>query len=155
MRRAWQPTPVFLPGESPWTEEPGRLQSMGSQRVRHDWVANTSNFIYSNLILTYYWFFHLFQVYLIFLSFPLLFKHFLISFLCSILYYILCIYSYYFLWKNSNITIGILDLWEFIINYSFYNSKNTKSLEHFNSTYPHSLTFSEGCILLNHKFKSP
>ena len=22
-RRAWQPTPVFLPGESPWTEEPG------------------------------------------------------------------------------------------------------------------------------------
>ena len=28
-RRAWQPTPVFLPGEFPWTEEPGRLQSMG------------------------------------------------------------------------------------------------------------------------------
>ena len=23
----------------PWTEEPGRLQSMGSQRVRHDWVT--------------------------------------------------------------------------------------------------------------------
>ena len=23
-------------GESPWTEEPGGLQSMGSQRVRHD-----------------------------------------------------------------------------------------------------------------------
>ena len=30
------PTPVFLPGEYPWTEEPGGLQSMGSQRVRHD-----------------------------------------------------------------------------------------------------------------------
>ena len=29
-RRAWQPTPVFLPRESPWTEEPGRLQSIGS-----------------------------------------------------------------------------------------------------------------------------
>ena len=27
-----EPTPVFLPGESPWTEEPGWLQSMGSQR---------------------------------------------------------------------------------------------------------------------------
>ena len=26
---AWQPTPVFLPGESPWTEEPAGLQSMG------------------------------------------------------------------------------------------------------------------------------
>ena len=34
-RRKWQPTPVFLPGESPWAEEPGGLQSMGSQRVRH------------------------------------------------------------------------------------------------------------------------
>ena len=35
-RRAWQQTPVILPGESPWTKEPGRLQSMGSQRVGHD-----------------------------------------------------------------------------------------------------------------------
>ena len=35
-KRAWQSTPLFLPGESPWTEEPGRLQSMGLQRVRHD-----------------------------------------------------------------------------------------------------------------------
>ena len=26
----------------PWTEEPGRLQSMGSKRVRHDWVTDTS-----------------------------------------------------------------------------------------------------------------
>ena len=33
-RKAWQPIPVFLAGESPWTEEPGSLQSMGSQRVR-------------------------------------------------------------------------------------------------------------------------
>ena len=30
-RRAWQPTPVFLPGESPWTEKPGGLESMGLQ----------------------------------------------------------------------------------------------------------------------------
>ena len=36
-RRAWPPTPVFLPGESPWTEEPGGLQSMGLQRVTQDW----------------------------------------------------------------------------------------------------------------------
>ena len=35
-RRAWKPTPVFLPGESPWTEEPGGLQSVGSQRVRQE-----------------------------------------------------------------------------------------------------------------------
>ena len=24
----------------PWTEEPGGLQSMGSQRVRHDWATS-------------------------------------------------------------------------------------------------------------------
>ena len=35
-RKKWQPTPIFLPGESPWTEEPGGLQSIGSQRVGHD-----------------------------------------------------------------------------------------------------------------------
>ena len=28
--------PVFLPGEIPWAEEPGGLQSMGSRRARHD-----------------------------------------------------------------------------------------------------------------------
>ena len=38
-RRKWQPTPVFLLGKIPWTEEPGGLQSMGSQRVGHDWAA--------------------------------------------------------------------------------------------------------------------
>ena len=30
-RRVWQPIPVFLPGESPWTEEPGGLLSKGAQ----------------------------------------------------------------------------------------------------------------------------
>ena len=35
-RTAWQPTPVFFPGESPRTEEPRGLQFMGSQRVGHD-----------------------------------------------------------------------------------------------------------------------
>ena len=30
-RRAWQRTPVFLPGESPWTEESGGLQCVGSE----------------------------------------------------------------------------------------------------------------------------
>ena len=49
-RRAWQPTPAFLPGESPWTEEPGGLQSIGLQRVRHIWsdLASTPS-IFSNI----------------------------------------------------------------------------------------------------------
>ena len=36
------PTPVFLPGESPWIEEHGGLQFMRSQRVRHDWATKHS-----------------------------------------------------------------------------------------------------------------
>ena len=31
-----------LAWEIPWTEEPGGLQSMGSQRIRHDLETNTS-----------------------------------------------------------------------------------------------------------------
>ena len=35
-RRKWQPTPVFLPGESQGRGEPDGLPSMGSHRVGHD-----------------------------------------------------------------------------------------------------------------------
>ena len=41
-RRVWQPIPVFLPGESPWTEEPGGLQSMGSQESDMTEQLNTA-----------------------------------------------------------------------------------------------------------------
>ena len=34
----------ILAWEIPWTEEPGGLQSMGSQRVSLDWVINTHSF---------------------------------------------------------------------------------------------------------------
>ena len=34
-KRTWQPT-LFLARKTPWTEEPGGLQSMGLQRVGHD-----------------------------------------------------------------------------------------------------------------------
>ena len=37
-RRRWHPTP--------WTEEPGGLQSMGSQRVRHSWATSLSLFTF-------------------------------------------------------------------------------------------------------------
>ena len=32
--------------KTPWTEEPGRLQSMGSLRVRHDWATSLSLFTF-------------------------------------------------------------------------------------------------------------
>ena len=35
--------------ENPWTEDPGRLQSMGSQRVRHDWAIS----LHFRLVLTF------------------------------------------------------------------------------------------------------
>ena len=43
-----KPTPRLWPlaWKIPWTEEPGRLQSTGSLRVRHDWVTSLSLFIF-------------------------------------------------------------------------------------------------------------
>ena len=53
-RREWLPIPIFLPGESPWTEEPGGLKSMGSQTVKHDRVTrhiyNTNSNIYKYVL---------------------------------------------------------------------------------------------------------
>ena len=43
-RRQWHPTPVLLAWKIPWTEEPGRLQSMGSLRVGQDWETSLSLF---------------------------------------------------------------------------------------------------------------
>ena len=40
-RKAWQPTSVLLPRESPWTEEPGGLQSTASHRIGHEWMPMT------------------------------------------------------------------------------------------------------------------
>ena len=37
-RKKWQPTSRILASKIPWTEEPGGLQSMGLQRLRHDWA---------------------------------------------------------------------------------------------------------------------
>ena len=37
----------------PWTEEPGWLQSMGSQRVRHDWATNTHTLWWLRLYVPY------------------------------------------------------------------------------------------------------
>ena len=65
-RRAWQPTPVFLPGESPWTEEPGGLQSMGSQRVGHDWETKHSTQFLEEQTVTFFFFFKI--LYFIFLN---------------------------------------------------------------------------------------
>ena len=40
----------ILAWEIPWTEEPGRLQPMGAERVRHDWThtQHTEEQLYTN-----------------------------------------------------------------------------------------------------------
>ena len=42
----------------PWTEEPGRLQSMGSQRVRRDWTTHTHMHVYIYIYIYIYIYTH-------------------------------------------------------------------------------------------------
>ena len=44
--KAMAPHSSTLAWKVPWTEEPGRLQSMGSLRVGHDWVTSLSLFTF-------------------------------------------------------------------------------------------------------------
>ena len=44
--KAMAPHSSTLAWKIPWTEEPGRLQSMGSQRVGHDWASSISLFTF-------------------------------------------------------------------------------------------------------------
>ena len=46
MEKAMAPHSSTLAWKIPWTEEPGRLQSMGSRRVGHDWVPSLSLFTF-------------------------------------------------------------------------------------------------------------
>ena len=54
-RRAWQPTPVFLPGESPWIDEPGGLQCIGSQTVGHNWATKHIVTVYISSRMFFFW----------------------------------------------------------------------------------------------------
>ena len=45
-RTAVAPHSSILAWQIPWTEKPGRLQSMGSQRVGHDWATSLSVFTF-------------------------------------------------------------------------------------------------------------
>ena len=42
LEKAMAPHSSTLPWKIPWTEEPGGLQSLGSLRVRHDWLTSLS-----------------------------------------------------------------------------------------------------------------
>ena len=46
MEKAMAPHSSTLAWKIPWAEEPGRVQSMGSRRVGHDWVTSLSLFTF-------------------------------------------------------------------------------------------------------------
>ena len=46
LKKAMAPHSSTLAWKIPWTEEPGRLQSMGSLRVGHDWGTSLSLFTF-------------------------------------------------------------------------------------------------------------
>ena len=55
-RRAWLPTPVFLPGESPWTEGPGGLHPWGRKELdtiegtEHAWTYRNPAYIWVSFL---------------------------------------------------------------------------------------------------------
>ena len=46
LEKEMAPRSSTLAWKIPWTEEPGRLQSLGSLRVRHDWATSLSLFTF-------------------------------------------------------------------------------------------------------------
>ena len=46
LEKAMAPHSSTLAWKIPWTEKPGRLQSMGLLRVRHDWATSLSRFTF-------------------------------------------------------------------------------------------------------------
>ena len=46
LEKTMAPHPSTLPWKIPWIEEPGRLQSVGSLRVGHDWMTWLSFFTF-------------------------------------------------------------------------------------------------------------
>ena len=55
---------IILTWRIPWTEEPGRLQSMGSQRVWHDWATKRTHYLSLLLFVCFGAFPHFRQTYL-------------------------------------------------------------------------------------------
>ena len=66
-RRAWQPTSVFLSGESPWTEELGGLQTIVPQSVGHNQSSLAHTHIYTCIYVFVLMYIHL-CLYMIFMG---------------------------------------------------------------------------------------
>ena len=65
--------PSILSCRIPWTEEPGGLQSTGSQRVGHDWATTHTHLDFKMITLSWFFFSPSELLFLIFFSWQLLF----------------------------------------------------------------------------------
>ena len=52
----------ILTWKIPWMEEPGRLWSMGSLRVRHDWVNNTHTHTHTHMCIYVYVYIYIYKI---------------------------------------------------------------------------------------------
>ena len=113
--------PSVLAWRIPWTEEPGRLQSIELHRVWHDWsnlacmciyiyIYTQSVYVHMMLLPNYFWFFFLAFNYMTFFFFFFTKSKCL---LCILIYF----YSSFLLWLKS----GYLEMpiFSFIIMYIY------------------------------------
>ena len=80
-RGAWQPTPVFLPGEFLWTEEPGGLQSMGRKESNMTERISTAQCIYVMLL----------SQFVLPSTFLVVLPHLMIAFLIGVRWYLIVV----------------------------------------------------------------
>ena len=100
VEKAMAPHSSTLAWKIPWMEKPGRLQSIGLQRVRHDWATSLSLFHHMDIPpLVYFW---LKSIWIASTLVILWVKFFLIF-----VYTFLCEYNFSLLWdKCLVITAG-------------------------------------------------
>ena len=107
----------------PWTEEPGGLQSMGLQTVRHNWVTNASHFNMMNRLnnhLTFFLWFCIFPFALLSIGCILVF---FINNIDNSEYYILanifqwCLPFYFHL---KHILISLYGYFKFLVSHFFW-----------------------------------
>ena len=134
----------------PWTEHPGRLQSMGSQRVGHDWATNTHIPLYVMIL----------KGYLHFLFSPCVFEYFCLeifstpwrySFLflrCSLAF--IQIFDHKYFYRGCLCIWSQLKFWEYsseVFLYSWLGKYSEKVILHLLPWY--NLTSSNTLNILN------
>ena len=94
-------------GESPWTEEPDRLQSMGPQRVRYDWATkhSTTQMIYAHNVYRHICIYaHLYMQIYVYVNMWI----YVYMYMCIYAYMYMWIYEYMYRWIYVDIQVTYL-----------------------------------------------